>query len=262
MQDRVRLFGIIAILVLLVPITLVGQAYQTQYVGTANRIDQWQVRAGGMVDLNNQQPTWEPAMHVINLNDPNGPIAVNDWAISLSSDGSSNGLKVPRFNDSGWNGVWFARTSFNLPATANYAILIIRPIIRKQHDICCGRYFYAADDRVVLALNNYFGLTSATVGWNLTLPNANVDWPGVHNSAEFGTNNVPYIFSNRSQMYITDQQAFKFGQTNYIYLTINNTGSYYVTADSKAWTPTDITLVGVDVWVAYGDRSQFPIPRQ
>jgi hypothetical protein len=262
MQYGARLSRIIPILVLLIPITLAGQAYQTQYVGTANRIANWEVRAGGMIDRGSQLPTWVPAAQVINSADSNGPIDFNDWAISLSSDGSSNGVKVPYFTDVGWNGVWFARTSFDLPASANYAILIIKPIVRKQHDNCCGRYFYAADDRVVLGMNNFFGLTSATVGWSLSQKDNPVDRAGVQNSAEYGTNNIPYVFSNRSVMYITDQQAFKFGQTNYIYLTINNTGSYQIDRDSRAWTSTDITLVGVDIWVAYGDRSQFPIPHQ
>jgi len=237
---------------LLVSVSLSGQAIQKVYIGTVNNLGNWEVRSNGS--------GWMPPKQVINSADPNGPIGYNDWTMGLSYNGSSNGGWDDRFDPSGWNGVWFARTSFDLPSWANYAVLLVQPIVRQQPDSCCGRYIYAADDSVVLALNNYFGLTSATVGWTLSQVNNPINRLGVQNSAEFGNNNLPYNFVNRSQMYIIDQLAFKFGQTNWIYLTINNTGTYNVGANSKAWTDTDITVVGVDVWVLYGDRSQFPLP--
>ncbi|MGC2110242.1 MAG: hypothetical protein WA655_12045 [Candidatus Korobacteraceae bacterium] len=257
MKREVTLFGVLAALIF-ASVAVAAQTTHQIYVGTTNNVVNWQVKANGS--------HWVNPAHVVNLKDPNGPVSYDDWAIGVSTDGGPNTVVpgLPLTPGDGWNGVWFGRTSFYLPPSANYAILIVRPFVRHESD-SLGRFWFAADDRVILGLNKIFGdgNNPPTVGWTLCSPGdpGCGNRLGVQNIAETGKHNYPYIYADQIETYITDQKAFRFGQTNWVYLTVNNTGSYNAGDDSSPWhTDTDLTFVGVDVYVIYGDYSQFPHP--
>ena len=54
-------------------------------------------------------------MHAVNAS-VSPDARFEDWAMSLSSDGGSGGTLIPKFDPAGWNGVWLARTAFELPS--------------------------------------------------------------------------------------------------------------------------------------------------
>ena len=214
--------------------------YVSVYVGTVNNLAFWQVEVAAVRLLT---PTYAVNASV----NPD----VNDWAMSLSSDGGSGGALIPGLYPAdlvGWNGVWFAYTTFYLPADALFPRIDVEP--RPLHSLPDSRY--ATDDRATLQLNRMdpcAGMNGA--GWMYERDYGPI--AGQMNTQMSGSDLHPCFFQNSDHMTIDSIHGatFWFGHLNFLGLWVNNTGTFDPNAPSQPFGSTDLTYAAFDASVSY-----------